>query len=212
MGRTINIDVEAGSTAAIGMCSRTGVGKTRHIQVRWLWIQDAIRDNVVRLRQVKGIENEADRGTKDLDGPTHQRLLQKLPLKPTQCRRLLGLISTANGGSVVEAQVDGDEGEFWTFVAQFMIAMLVAFVTCVMCNALRQVRLFNTAAPVRTVERGTQSELNPVDTIVIPTSVYCSPGGESYHTSRECEGPQNVPTNAIKRRRFCMYCVQRDGR
>ena len=50
MGRTINIDVETDSTAATGMCSRTGVGKTRHIHVRWLWIQDAIRDKVVRLR------------------------------------------------------------------------------------------------------------------------------------------------------------------
>ena len=94
MGRTINIDVETDSTAAIGMCSRTGVGKTRHIQ--------AIRDKVVRLREVRGTDNEADMGTKDLDGPTRQRLLQKLPLKPTQCRRLLGLIATANGGSVVK--------------------------------------------------------------------------------------------------------------
>ena len=61
------------------MCSRTGVGKTRHIKVRSLWIQDAIRDKVVHLRKVKGTENEADMGTEDLDGPTHQRLLQKLP-------------------------------------------------------------------------------------------------------------------------------------
>ena len=36
MGRTINIDVEADTAAANRMCSRTGVGKTRHIQVRWL--------------------------------------------------------------------------------------------------------------------------------------------------------------------------------
>ena len=50
---------------------------------------------------------------------------------------------------------------------------------------LRQVRLFNKAAPARTVERGIQSELNPVGSIVIPTSVYCSPGGECYHTSRK---------------------------
>ena len=108
MGRTI-IDVETDLTAAIGMCSRIGVGKTRHIQVRWLWIQDAICDRGVRMRKVKGTENEADMGTKDLDGPTHQRLLQNLPLKPSECRRLLGLIAIANGGSVVEAQVDGDE-------------------------------------------------------------------------------------------------------
>ena len=52
------------------MCSRTGVGKTRHIQVRWLCIRDAIRDKVVRLKKVKGTDNEADMATKDLDGPT----------------------------------------------------------------------------------------------------------------------------------------------
>ena len=130
MGRTINIDVETDSTAAIGMCSRTGVGKTRHIHVRWLWIQDAIRENVVRLRKANGTENEADTGTKDVDGPTHQRLLQKLPLKPTQFRRDLGLIATASGGSVVEARMDGDEEEFWTFSAQVTIAILVASLTC----------------------------------------------------------------------------------
>ena len=125
-GRTINVDVETDSTAAMGMCSRTGVGKTRHIQVRWLWIQDAIRDKVVRLKKVKSTENVADLGTKDLDGPTHKRLLQKLPLKPTLCRRLLGLIATASGGSVAEAQVAGDDGDFWTFSAQVTIAILVA--------------------------------------------------------------------------------------
>ena len=72
-------------------CAPESVGKTRHIQVRWLWIQDAIRDKVVRFRKVKGTENEADMGTKDLDGPTHQRLLQKLPLKPTQQQTAPGL-------------------------------------------------------------------------------------------------------------------------
>ena len=49
-------------------------------------------------------------GTKDLDGLAHRRLLQKMPLKQTQCRRLLGLITTASSGSVPEAQVAGDEG------------------------------------------------------------------------------------------------------
>ena len=87
---TISIDVETDSTAAIGMCSRTGVGRTRHIPVRWLWI--------VLFRKVKGTENAADMGTKYLDGPTHQRLLEKLPLKPTQCRRLLGLMGKPRSG------------------------------------------------------------------------------------------------------------------
>ena len=170
-GDGTNYQHRTDSTAAIGMCSRTGVGKTRHIQVRWLWIQDVIRDKVVRLRKVKGTDNEADMGTKDLDGPTHQRLLQKLPLKPCQCRRLLGLIATANGGSVVEARMSGSEEVLGKFSAQMMIAILVAFVTWVMMDALRQKRQINATALAKTVERGTQSELNPVIQITIPTHV-----------------------------------------
>ena len=104
--------------------------------------------------------------------------IAKLPLKPTQCRHLLCLIATASGGSVAEAQVAGDEGDLWTFSAQATIATLVASLTRVLWSALRQARLCNTAVLVRTVERGTQSEHNPVDPIVIPTSVYCSPGDE----------------------------------
>ena len=58
--------------------------------------------------------------------------------------------------------------------------------------------LFNTAVRVRMVERGTQSQLNHVHSIVIPTSVCCSLGGECYHTSWKREGLQNVSMNAIK--------------
>ena len=125
--RNINVDVETDSTAAIGMCSRTSDKKTRHIQVRCLWILDAIRDKVVRLKKVKGTETEADMGTNDFDGPSFQHLLQKLPLKPAQCRLLLGLIATASGGSVAESQVARDEGDFWTFSAQFSTSIMVAF-------------------------------------------------------------------------------------
>ena len=97
--------------------------------------------------------------------------------------------------------MDGDEEEFWRLSAQAVVATSVAFLTCVMWNALRQIR-FSTTAPARRVERGTQSELNLVDQIVIPTSVYCSPGGECYHTPRKCEGLQNMLTDAIRRKTF----------
>ena len=63
-------------------------------------------------------------------------------------------------------------------------------------------RQINTSALAKTVERGTQSEFNPVDQTTIPTDVYCSPEGECYHTSRMCEGLQNVPMVAIRRKTF----------
>ena len=78
------------------------------------------------------------------------------------------------------------------FNAQMMIATLVAFVTWVMMDALRQMRKINTTALAKTVGRGTQSEFNPVDQITNPTNVYCSPRGECHHTSRKCEGLESV--------------------
>ena len=90
-------------------------------------------------------------GIKDLDGLTHQRLLQKLTLKPNQCRRLLGLIATANGGSVVEAQMSGNEETFGKFSAQMMIVILIALVTWVMMDALRQKRQNDATALEKTV-------------------------------------------------------------
>ena len=74
---------------------------------------------------------------------------------------------TASGGSAAEAQVAGDEGDFWTFSAQATIATLVASWTCVIWSALRQARLLNTALLVRTVERDIQTEHNPVACVVL---------------------------------------------
>ena len=165
----------------------------------------------MRLRKVKGTDNEADMGTKDLDGMTHQRFLQKLPLKPTQCRRLLGLIATANDGSVVEARMSGNEEALEKFSAQVMIVILTASVTWVMMDAPRQKRQIDATALGKTVERGTQTEFNLVNQITVPTNVYCSPGGECCHTSRKCEVLKNVPMDAIRRRGSCMYCAQGNG-
>ena len=127
--------------------------------------------------------------TKDLEGPSHQRLLQTLPLKPTQCRRLLGLNATANGGSVVEAQVVGDEGESWTFAAQVMITILVVFVTCVILLdvALRA----SSILLIRSWFRRARIVLPEVNAITRRGSA---------------KGLQNVPMNAIKRRRSCTGC------
>ena len=87
-----------------------------------------------------------------------------------------------------------------------MIVILIALVTSVLMDALRQKRQLEATAVGKTDERGTQTEFKPV-----PTNVCCYPGGECYHTSRKCEGLQNVPMDAVRRRRSCMYCVQRNG-
>ena len=78
-------------------------------------------------------------------------------------------------------------------------------------DALRQKSQIDATALGKTVVRGTQTEFNPVHQITVPTNVYCSPRNECYHTSKQCEGLKNVPMDAIRKRRSCMYCVQRNG-
>ena len=52
------------STAAIGICTRQGLGKLRHLDTHTLWIQQAVRTQRVDLRKVLGEANPADLLTK----------------------------------------------------------------------------------------------------------------------------------------------------
>ena len=41
--QSFKVEVESDSSAAVGMCSRLGTGRVRHIQTRFLWIQEAVK-------------------------------------------------------------------------------------------------------------------------------------------------------------------------
>ena len=56
------------STATLGICRRQGLGKLRHIDTQFLWMQQRVRDGTVELRKVKGTENPRDLFTKHLVG------------------------------------------------------------------------------------------------------------------------------------------------
>ena len=45
---------------------RHGIGKLKHIDVAYLWVQDEIRSQRLRVRSVRSEENVADLGTKAL--------------------------------------------------------------------------------------------------------------------------------------------------
>ena len=66
------------SSAAIGVTSRQGVGKIRHLDTRTLWVQQAVRTGRIEVRKVKGTENPADLFTEHL--PTAEKLEQLVGL------------------------------------------------------------------------------------------------------------------------------------
>ena len=60
LGLEIPLRVWTDSSAAIGICSRQGLGKLRHLDTHTLWAQQAVRTKRVDLRKVPGEQNPAD--------------------------------------------------------------------------------------------------------------------------------------------------------
>ncbi|CAJ1391015.1 unnamed protein product [Effrenium voratum] len=56
------------SSAAKAMTERRGVGKTRHVQARYLWLQDRVAEKALRVEKTPGAVNDADVVTKVLSG------------------------------------------------------------------------------------------------------------------------------------------------
>ena len=74
------------ATAAIGIARQKGLGKTRHLDVTDLWIQDQIRDGKITLDKVWGTDNPSDVLTTSVDRSTMQKAVQGMNLVPTDGR------------------------------------------------------------------------------------------------------------------------------
>ena len=67
MGIEVQVVVQIDATAAEGMLQRRGLGKIRHIDVKELWLQEAVRHQRVKLEKIAGERNPADILTKHVD-------------------------------------------------------------------------------------------------------------------------------------------------
>ena len=80
-GVCLNGGIYSDSSAAIGITARQGLGKLRHINVQFLWIQDKIKSKELQVTKVAGEKNPADLLTKHLDACTMMRHLETLGLE-----------------------------------------------------------------------------------------------------------------------------------
>ncbi len=64
LGLQVPIRLWTDSSAAIGITSRQGLGKLRHVDTKTLWLQQAARTKRVEIRKVAGLVNPADLLTK----------------------------------------------------------------------------------------------------------------------------------------------------
>ena len=65
-GIKVKSEVLIDSSAALGVVSRKGNGKLRHIKIGMLWIQEKQETEELSYKKVSGVENPADLMTKNL--------------------------------------------------------------------------------------------------------------------------------------------------
>ena len=74
------------SSAARGIIHRAGLGKLRHLETGYLWLQSAVKAKKLQVRKVSGTENPADLMTKHLACADMWKHLSKLRMAPEEGR------------------------------------------------------------------------------------------------------------------------------
>ena len=64
LGWKMVVRIWTDSSAGKAVANRRGLGKIRHVELKWLWIQDVVKDGRAVIKTVKGEENVADHLTK----------------------------------------------------------------------------------------------------------------------------------------------------
>ena len=80
LGLDLKIRLWLDSAASIGMASRRGVGRIRHLHPSALLLLKCVSDNSIEVRKVKGDVNPADLSTKHLEAPKIAEFMNLLGL------------------------------------------------------------------------------------------------------------------------------------
>ena len=141
------------SSAAKGMTARLGAGRVRHLEAKFMWIQEKVRDKEIEVKKVKTDDNRADMLTKPLDAQRHHRLLSALPLRVPLERReardamvavlvftLMNYVNAEGAGTPGVSAGDSGDGMFKFFVV-INLGLITYMVYRVMTTATRTIEV-----------------------------------------------------------------------
>ena len=78
MGYEMKVRVWVDSTTAKAIENRLGLGRVRHLEVKFLWAQQALKKKRFEIGKVRGEENVADIGTKPKSASEMAELLRSM--------------------------------------------------------------------------------------------------------------------------------------
>ena len=73
VGQLVTLKIRTESTSGAAIASRLGLDRTRHTDVRWLFIQELVQSKNVQLEKISGIHNFSDMCTTYLESGDFER-------------------------------------------------------------------------------------------------------------------------------------------
>jgi hypothetical protein len=73
LGISLDLRIWCDSSSARAFVNRSGLGRMKHIELKWLWVQDALQRKRFSLHPIASAENVADLWTKALDRTSHEK-------------------------------------------------------------------------------------------------------------------------------------------
>ena len=70
--------VHSDSSTSLSIASRRGLGKLRHVQTRYLWLQQMTNEKRITLKKILGTKNSSDLFTKIMAWPLISKYMQTL--------------------------------------------------------------------------------------------------------------------------------------
>ena len=78
MGWPMRLSILVDSSAAKSIANRSGVGRVRHLSVKTLWVQEAVKNRRFEVLKVDGCRNLADHLTKSLGVKDFEHALKNM--------------------------------------------------------------------------------------------------------------------------------------
>ena len=117
LGVEVTARVHTDASAALGIVSRQGLGKLRHISVQYLWIQDRVKSGDFLVGKVPGAENPADLMTKHLSAQDMKAHMKRLGVHSDTDRAAaapqLNTFEDKDGHENFFNDADAHEEDYW---------------------------------------------------------------------------------------------------
>lgn len=105
------VNIHSDSRSALDWLNKKGVGRLKHIELRQMWVQEAVMQERLRMIFVQGADNPADLLTKVLPGPRLRRLAQQVGMSYDEVE--LAMLDEAEPDTELPEEGGAAHNMFW---------------------------------------------------------------------------------------------------